>query len=443
MASSFTSCARPWSATLPENFATITVARWPTTTVLLMLLTMAVTGCGRNQGPSFDQTLRIATLDLEADRQALQPAMLTEYIRVLRDWAPDVVFLQGVRQDRDLPGGWMDVRILAAELGLPHMVGAPEEGSELRYWGNTAAMLPAMAIVSRYPLRDRRELGYVAEAPLPGDAPDDEPPHAAWDPAEPEGLLLLGATLTWGGQPLRLWTTRLSDDPLGADQFSQVVELMRVTREAGEPFMTVGRFPIPPRLEPMRLLQEEWRDAWVEAGSGLGYTHRTPVPRARESVVFMSRRSGLRVLRIFPVGILAGSGRGLPLLTDLRFEAAPPTLMERMRQRDATPQGTVPPASAPPPVPGRNTPSPSEATPAEPATGPAGGGQGALPRPLSPATRSLVPGGTAPRPDRSMPGADRPNRNSTPRETPTNGAAQGSDGESSAGWEALLDRYQP
>jgi len=255
--------------------------------------------------------------------------------RIMQDWQVDVLIVQGIPPQEDVLGSGADWQRVAKELGMTHHVSAPAPPIAL-----PGADGSGYLILSRYAFASTRQVDGTPEslgAPAQGGPP--LPPARA-----------LGAELRWGKGTVWLWTTRAPMGGSEAEAFAWMQALMGVMNEGDAPFILAVEMGLPPQSEPVRFLAKEWRDAWPEAGSGLGYTAPLPVPKRRTSYFFISRDVRLGVERIYPLLVAEGEGgMNLPLFADLTLTEPPPPKPEAAVKADdpitspsPTPDGGVP-----------------------------------------------------------------------------------------------------
>lgn len=179
----------------------------------------------------------------------------------------EVVGLQEVDRHWSARSDFEDqARELAAELDMHYVFGAnldrdpAEPGQPRRQYGT--------AILSEYPILES------VNTPLPR-------------PEGGEQRGLLEALVNVRGLPVRVYNTHLQHDS-AVERSAQVETIMQRVGEFEEPTVLLGDLNARPEAPELAPLFTRFDDAWIEGGSGPGYTISSAAPYARIDYALVS-----------------------------------------------------------------------------------------------------------------------------------------------------------
>jgi endonuclease/exonuclease/phosphatase family metal-dependent hydrolase len=172
----------------------------------------------------------------------------------------------------------------------------------------------------------------------------------------------LGIDIDWGGKPFTIWTTRLSEGEQAAGQQHAETRQLLLAMQADPPGADIvgGDFALDPKGAPLDALRGTLRDAWLERGSGLGYTDPSDLPRRRADYVWYDAKGGIEPANAWVINAPGESSR-LPLIVDFvprRPDAAP---LGKANDAQSNAAGAAPGGDAD----GRTAPRDGPPTPAE------------------------------------------------------------------------------
>jgi endonuclease/exonuclease/phosphatase family metal-dependent hydrolase len=238
------------------------------------------------------RALTVVSYNIRQGRDVAGVLDLDRIADVIAAQNPDVAALQEVGRHWSAESDFRDQAAeLERRLGMASVFAANldrdplEPGAPRRQYGT--------AILSAWPLLDSQHIL------LPRADPNDEQ----------RGLLVVD--LDVDGQPLRMHNAHLGVS--AAERRLQVQAILDEAEKALVPHALLGDLNAPPTAPELAPLFERFRDAWMVAGHGDGFTFPASEPKARIDYVLVAPRLAVR-RAIVPD--LAGSDH-LPLVADV------------------------------------------------------------------------------------------------------------------------------
>lgn len=220
------------------------------------------------EGPQApDRPLTAMSYNIHHGADAEENLDLDRIAGEIRRQDPEIVGLQEVDRHWSGRSDFEDqARALAAELDMHYVYGAnldrdpAEPGQPRRQYGT--------AILSEYPILQS------ANTPLPR-------------PEGGEQRGLLEALVNVRGVPVRVYNTHLQHDS-AIERSAQVEAIVQRVGEFEEPTLLLGDLNARPEAPELAPLFARFDDAWIEGGSGPGYTISPAAPYARIDYALVS-----------------------------------------------------------------------------------------------------------------------------------------------------------
>lgn len=239
-------------------------------------LAVVLAGCAAARGAtaaSAGETLRVLVLNLHAGRDSAGASNLKKAAALVRSTAADIVMLQEVDRRTRRSGAVDQPVVLEEGTGLRTIFGRTldYDGGE---YGIATLARGAIDATRMEPLRI-------------------EPPQArAGGSKEPRGALVVSASTAVG--PVQTINTHLDasrEDVFRLQEADRLLELIASLSLRRASIIIGGDFNSTPESDVQeRLRRSGLRDAWVECGSGDGFTYPASGPRKRIDYVFLRGR---------------------------------------------------------------------------------------------------------------------------------------------------------
>lgn len=237
------------------------------TLVAVAALVLAGGAAAQEGAQASDRPLTAMSYNIHHGADAEENLDLDRIAEEIRRQDTEIVGLQEVDRHWSGRSDFEDqARELAAELDMHYVFGAnldrdpAEPGQPRRQYGT--------AILSEYPILES------ANTPLPR-------------PEGGEQRGLLEALVNVRGVPVRVYNTHLQHDS-AVERGAQVEAIVQRVGEFEEPTLLLGDLNARPEASELAPLFARFDDAWVEGGSGPGYTYSSAAPYARIDYALVS-----------------------------------------------------------------------------------------------------------------------------------------------------------
>ncbi len=221
---------------------------------------IVVAGCQHNSHVAPPVAIRVMTYNIHHGRGLDERVDLDRIAKLIRDQNVDLVALQEVDKGTERTGG-IDIAADLAGLTGMHFVFEKNIDFQGGAYGN--------AILSRQPILSSTNLHYQMLRP-----------------GEQRGLL--SADIEIGGRLITFAATHLDYRPDPAERINNMGEIEEFVSASGKnPVIIAGDFNDQPGGAVYSRMTGTFIDAWVEGGSGDGFTYSSEVPTKRIDYVYL------------------------------------------------------------------------------------------------------------------------------------------------------------